>query len=36
MSDPFVNINDFRKNLEEYLLYADHPVVITRDRKSVV
>lgn len=35
MNEPFVNINDFRKKLEEYLLYADHPVVITRRRMPV-
>jgi prevent-host-death family protein len=35
MSDAFVSIHDFRKKLEEYLLYADQPVVITRRQMPV-
>ena len=35
MSDAFVSIHDFRKKLEEYLLYAEQPVVITRRQMPV-
>lgn len=35
MSGAFVNIHDFRKKLEEYLLYAEQPVVITRRQMPV-
>jgi prevent-host-death family protein len=35
VSEPFVNIHDFRKKLEEYLLYAEQPVVITRRQMPV-
>jgi len=31
----FVNIHDFRKKLEEYLLYAEHPIVITRRQMPI-
>lgn len=35
MSDSFVSVHDFRKRLEEYLLYAEQPVVITRRQMPV-
>lgn len=35
MNGPFVNIHDFRKKLEEYLLYAEQPIVITRRQMPV-
>jgi len=35
MNGSFVSIHDFRKKLEEYLLYAEQPVVITRRQMPV-
>lgn len=35
MSGSFVSVHDFRKKLEEYLLYAEQPVVITRRQMPV-